>query len=205
MMGSGKTSCGSVLAKKLGISFIDIDTIIELEENLKISEIFKKFGEEYFRLMEEKVIFSKVRECLRQNVKAIISLGGGAFESKKTREFLLNNSKVIWLNSDIKVLSKRVGKAFNRPMIKGNVETNIEMLLNKRIENYQKSQLTIRSHEESPTITKSHWKASRFLETKIIRRAWCPRHVRFSFIFGALHVLASCFFLFHCRTLSNIS
>ena len=59
MMGSGKTSCGNELAKKLGIRFVDIDTIIELEENLKISEIFKKFGEEYFRLIEEKVIFLK--------------------------------------------------------------------------------------------------------------------------------------------------
>ena len=143
MMGSGKTTCGSELAKKLGISFLDIDTIIELEENLKISEIFNKFGEEYFRLIEEKIIFLKASECLRQNIKAIVSLGGGAFESKKTREFLLNNSKVIWLNSDIKVLSKRVGKAINRPMIKGNVETNIEMLLNKRIKNYQKSHLKI--------------------------------------------------------------
>ena len=143
MMGSGKTSCGNVLAKKLGISFIDIDSIIELEENLKISEIFTKFGEEYFRLIEERVIFLKVNECLKQNSKAIISLGGGGFESKKNREFLLNNSKVIWLNSDIKVLSKRVGKALNRPMIKGDVETNIEMLLNKRIKNYQKSHFKI--------------------------------------------------------------
>ena len=143
MMGSGKTTCGSFLAKKLEISFIDIDSIIELEENLKISKIFNKFGEKYFRLIEEKVIFLKVSEYLKQNVKAIISLGGGGFESKKTREFLLNNSKVIWLNSDIKVLSKRVGKAFNRPMIKGNVETNIEMLLKKRIKNYQKSHLKI--------------------------------------------------------------
>ena len=143
MMGSGKTSCGSVLAKKLGISFLDIDSIIELEENLKISEIFKKFGEKHFRLIEEKVIFLKVSEYLRQNVKAIISLGGGGFESEKTREFLLNNTLVIWLNSDIKVLSKRIGKAFNRPMIKSNVEANIEMLLNQRIKNYQQSHLKI--------------------------------------------------------------
>ena len=143
MMGSGKTSCGSVLAKKLGISFIDIDSIIEIEENLKISEIFKKSGEKYFRLIEEKVIFLKVNEYLKQNIKAIISLGGGGFESKNTREFLLNNSKVIWLNTDIKVLSKRVGKALNRPMIKGNVDANIEMLLNKRIRNYQEAHLKI--------------------------------------------------------------
>ncbi len=59
MMGSGKTSCGSALAKKLGISFIDIDSIIELEENLKISEIFKKFGERIFSFNRRKGYFFK--------------------------------------------------------------------------------------------------------------------------------------------------
>ena len=143
MMGSGKTSCGIILAKKLDVSFIDIDSIIELEEKLKINEIFDRFGEEYFRSIEEKLTFLKIRECLKQNIKAIISLGGGGFESKKTRKFLLNNSKVIWLDTDIKILSKRVGNSFNRPMIKGNVETNLKMLLDKRIKNYQKSHLKI--------------------------------------------------------------
>ena len=149
MMGSGKTSCGSVLAKKIGISFVDIDSIIESEEDLKISQIFNKFGEEYFRLREEKIIFKKINEYLSKNIKAIISLGGGGFESKKTREFLLNNSKVIWLNTDIKILNKRVGKAFNRPMIKGDVENNIKILLNERIKNYQKSHLKINTDDLS--------------------------------------------------------
>ena len=149
MMGAGKTTCGNVLAKKLGVNFLDIDTIIELEEKLKISEIFNKFGEEYFRLTEEKVIFLKVNEYLKQNFKAIISIGGGGFENKKTREFLLDNSKVIWLNTDIKVLRQRVGKAFNRPMIEGDVETNIEILLNKRIKNYQKSHVKINTNNLS--------------------------------------------------------
>ena len=143
MMGSGKTSCGIILAKKLGVNFIDIDSIIELEEKLEINQIFDQFGERYFRSIEEKLTLLKVNECLKQNIKAIISLGGGGFESKKTREFLLNNSKVIWLNTEIKILSKRVGNAFNRPMIKGNIELNIEILLNKRIKNYQKSHLKI--------------------------------------------------------------
>ena len=149
MMGSGKTSCGIILAKKLKVSFIDIDSIIELEEKLKINEIFDRFGEQYFRSIEEKFIFFKIRECLKHNMKAIISLGGGGFESKKTRKFLLKNSKVIWLNTDIKILNKRVGNALNRPMIKGNVETNLEMLLNKRIKNYQKSHLKINTDNHS--------------------------------------------------------
>ena len=149
MMGSGKTSCGIILAKKLGVDFIDIDSIIELEEKLEISQIFDQFGERYFRSIEEKLTLLKVNECLKQNIKAIISLGGGGFESKKTREFLLNNSKVIWLNTDIKILSKRVGNAFNRPMIKGNIELNIEILLNKRIKNYQKSHLKVETYNLS--------------------------------------------------------
>ena len=149
MMGSGKTSCGRVLADKLGISFIDIDSIIETKESLKISEIFKKFGEKYFRSIEEKVIYVKINEHLKQNVKAIISLGGGGFESKKTRKLLLNNSTVIWLNTDIKDISKRIGNAFNRPMIKGDVEKNIKILLNKRIKNYQKSHLKINTDDLS--------------------------------------------------------
>ena len=52
MMGSGKTSCGIILAKKLKVSFIDIDSIIELEEKLKINQIFNRFGEIYFRSIE---------------------------------------------------------------------------------------------------------------------------------------------------------
>ena len=149
MMGSGKTSCGRILAKKLGVIFIDIDSIIELEEKLKINQIFDQFGEKYFRSIEERLTFLKIHECLKQNTKAIISLGGGGFESKKTREFLLSNSKVIWLNTDIKTLSKRVGNAFNRPMIKGNIEANIKMLLNKRIKNYQKSHLKVDTYNLS--------------------------------------------------------
>ena len=149
MMGSGKTSCGIVLAKKLGINFVDIDSIIELEENLKISEIFNKFGENYFRSKEEKVIYLKINQYLRQNIKAIISLGGGGFESKQSRKILLDNTKVIWLNTDVKVLAKRVGNAFNRPMIRGDVETTIAMLLQKRIKNYQKSHIKIDTYNLS--------------------------------------------------------
>ena len=64
MMGSGKTSCGSILAKKIGFNFIDTDSIIEKEKNLKINEIFDKFGEYYFRFLEEKVIYLYIQQLL---------------------------------------------------------------------------------------------------------------------------------------------
>ena len=55
MMGSGKSSIGKILSKKLNISFIDIDRKIEEVESLSISDIFRKNGENYFRKIEEKI------------------------------------------------------------------------------------------------------------------------------------------------------
>ena len=55
MMGSGKSSIGKI-SKKLKLTFIDIDRIIEETEKMKISEIFKKYGENYFRKIEEKFL-----------------------------------------------------------------------------------------------------------------------------------------------------
>ena len=55
MMGSGKSSIGKILSKKLSLNFIDIDKKIEESEKLTVSEIFKKNGENYFRKIEEKI------------------------------------------------------------------------------------------------------------------------------------------------------
>ena len=52
MMGSGKSSMGSLLSKKLNIKFIDVDIEIEKKVGLKISKIFEKEGEKYFRQIE---------------------------------------------------------------------------------------------------------------------------------------------------------
>ena len=54
MMGTGKSTIGKEVAKKLKIDFIDTDQLIEKEANLTIAEIFKKNGEKYFRELEEK-------------------------------------------------------------------------------------------------------------------------------------------------------
>ena len=56
MMGSGKSSIGKILSKKLKLIFVDVDKKIEDSENLKVSEIFKKHGENYFRKIEENII-----------------------------------------------------------------------------------------------------------------------------------------------------
>ncbi len=61
MMGSGKSSIGKILSKKLSLNFIDIDKKIEESEKLTVSEIFKKNGENYFRKIEEKISLKSLR------------------------------------------------------------------------------------------------------------------------------------------------
>ena len=87
MMGSGKSSIGSHIAKKLRFNFIDIDKEIEKELGIPIKKIFEIEGEDYFRKFEEKITLKK----LKLN-PVVISLGGGGFTNKKIRDLVLKNS-----------------------------------------------------------------------------------------------------------------
>ena len=55
MMGSGKSTIGSLISKKLNIKFIDIDNVLENDSKMKIAEIFEKKGEKFFRNLEEEI------------------------------------------------------------------------------------------------------------------------------------------------------
>ena len=81
MMGSGKTTIGFKLAKKLNYEFVDIDLEIEKFENEKIFDIFINKGEKHFRKIEEKISL-----VLLEKNKCVISLGGGTFLNHKIRK-----------------------------------------------------------------------------------------------------------------------
>ena len=113
MMAVGKTTLGKIVAKKQELKFIDIDTSIEKKNSMTIKEIFKKKGEKFFRMEEEK----EVLKSLEKN-NCIIALGGGAFMNKTVRENILKNAISIWLNVDIKTLNQRVKWNQKRPLLK---------------------------------------------------------------------------------------
>ena len=62
MMGSGKSSIGALVSKKLNINFIDIDKEIEKKLGMTISEIFQKNGEKYFRKIEETITLNSLKK-----------------------------------------------------------------------------------------------------------------------------------------------
>jgi len=113
MMAVGKTTLGKIVAKKQELQFIDIDESIEKKNSMTIKEIFKKKGEKFFRMEEEK----EVLKSLEKN-NCVVALGGGAFMNNTLRENILKNTISIWLDVDIKTLNKRVKWNQKRPLLK---------------------------------------------------------------------------------------
>ena len=119
---------GKIVAKKQGIEFIDIDKNIEKKCSMKISEIFKKKGEKFFRIMEERVVLKSLA-----NNNCVIALGGGAFMNETVRNSILKNAISIWLDIDLKTLNKRIKWSQKRPLLnKENNQKKINELYSKR-------------------------------------------------------------------------
>ena len=123
MMGVGKTTLGKIVAKKTGLKFIDTDTNIEENCLMKISEIFKKKGEKFFRLEENKEVLKSLKKS-----NSVIALGGGAFMDKTIRNSILKNAVSIWLDADLKDLNKRIKWSNKRPLLN---EKNNQKKINK--------------------------------------------------------------------------
>ena len=134
MMGSGKSSIGYLVAKKLRLEFIDIDKEIEKEFGLTIRKIFEIKGEDYFRKIEEKKSLKK----LNLN-SVVISLGGGAFLNTKIRREVLKNHISFYLNCSSQIILERIRNSKKRPL--GNKFTDNELvdLMKKRSNIYSKA------------------------------------------------------------------
>lgn len=110
-MGSGKTVVSRVLSRKLKMKIIDIDTLIEKKARLKIKDIFKKFGEEYFRDLEEKVTRYVAR---KRNI--IISTGGGIIKRENNIKNLKKNGIIVYLKNTFETSCKRLKGKKDRPL-----------------------------------------------------------------------------------------
>jgi len=134
MMGSGKSSIGSLVAKKLKLNFIDIDIEIEKSLGESISKIFETKGENFFREFEEKITL----KFLKLN-STIISLGGGAFMNKNIRTEVLKNHISFWLNWSNQVLLNRIIKSKKRPIALNATGDELIDLIKKRSNVYSKA------------------------------------------------------------------
>jgi shikimate kinase len=117
MMGVGKTSVGKRLAASLGFGFVDADEAIEEAAQMTVPEIFERYGEEYFRGGERRVI-ARLLDERRGGAGSVIATGGGAFADPTTRALILERGIAVWLDSDVDTLLDRVGRNSNRPLLR---------------------------------------------------------------------------------------
>jgi len=133
-MGTGKTSVGKLLSSKLNTRFIDMDNEIEKREQKTISNIFKDYGEDYFRKLESNLL----KELLKED-NIVISTGGGIITKQENIEILKKEERVIFLDASVEKIQKNISKEIDtRPLLKEskNVYETINNLLEKRLDQY---------------------------------------------------------------------
>lgn len=146
-MGSGKTTLGKQIAKKLNYQFIDQDEYIEEKTGLTIAGYFAKFGEESFRKLENEVLENFVS---LDNV--VVSTGGGTPCFYNNIEIMNSGGIAIYLKHKPEVLFSRLRYAQNeRPLIKGKSETElmdfIKLKLKEREPFYSKAKYVIEAKD----------------------------------------------------------
>ena len=128
LMGSGKTTLGKILSKKLDKQFYDSDNVIEEKLGVDVPMIFEYEGEAGFRERET--------DCLKELVSKkniVLATGGGIVLSKSNRDLLSENGIVIYLKSNQKDLILRTKNDKTRPLLKnGNIELIIKKLCKER-------------------------------------------------------------------------
>ena len=134
MMGSGKSSIGSIVSKKLKLNFFDIDKIIEDNQQMKITKIFETKGEDFFRQIEK----NETLKILR-NKRGVIALGGGAFLDQDIKKEILKNHLSFWLNWEVNTLIARIKNSKKRPLALNSSKNELVEIIKKRSIIYSKA------------------------------------------------------------------
>ena len=127
-MGCGKTHAGRMLAKELGLPFVDMDEQIVERARRSITEIFAEHGEAHFRAIETEVL----KDLLAVREQTVISSGGGV-PMQEANLPLLKEGIVVYLKAPVEVLISRLKNDKARPILQGgDLREKITTLLVKR-------------------------------------------------------------------------
>lgn len=131
MMGSGKSTIGSILADKLDWTFIDIDTELEKDHSLSINDMFKN-GEDKFRTYETE----KLEQIVLKDHIVCATGGGIVLEDSNYR--ILDQSFCVYLDTSLETLHKRIKNDNSRPLLSvGNKKDLMRDIFNNREERYK--------------------------------------------------------------------
>lgn len=130
--GAGKTTVGRVLARRLGVEFTDVDSIIVERAGKSIADMFLQDGEDAFRALEREVVAQALRET-----EGVLALGGGSVLAATTRE-RLRGHRVVHLTVGLADGLRRTGMSTARPLLAGvNPRATFKALLDARAPLYR--------------------------------------------------------------------
>ncbi len=132
-MGCGKSTIGRIMAKKAGLTLVDMDRYIEEKEGMTVSEIFEKYGEERFRELETEAC----RE-LSERENLVIAAGGGTLTFQRNIDILKSSGKIVFIDVSYENLCERLERDTRRPLLQvENRNEVIRELLDKRLPIYR--------------------------------------------------------------------
>lgn len=133
-MGSGKSTVGTHVAQRLGVTYADTDELFVARHGV-IADYFTTHGEEIFRDGEQQV----VAEALHRDDLGVISLGGGAVIRGANREIIRDRGYVVFLDVAETQALQRLGDASGRPVLAGDAATNWARIRENRLPLFQES------------------------------------------------------------------
>ena len=165
--GSGKSTVGKRIAKKVKLQFYDSDQMIEDREKMTVVEIHETHGQEYFIQREREVI----QEILSAYGVVILSTGSNAFVDDYLHDYIKANAITVWLNAETEVLEERILRRNSRP---GFTLENTADILKEVVEHdyplYAKANISVESHEHDiyKVVDNVILKLTRYLEGILI-------------------------------------
>lgn len=147
LIGSGKTSVGRRLAKKLNLPFVDGDQEIERAAGLSVIDVFKCFGQEEYRAGEERIM-----KRLLSGAPCVLASGGGAFVAEQTRSMAKERAITIWLKADLDVLYNRTTGRKRRPFLQcsdSKIKNKLQSYIDEEYPYYSEADIMVETRNEA--------------------------------------------------------
>lgn len=153
-MGSGKTTLGREVARRMEVEFIDLDEEIEKKFQKNIPQLFEEYGEYFFRKQE----YLQLKEVLSKR-EGVLSTGGGTPMYFNSMHYINSNAKSIFIEVEVQDLAKRLQKEKeSRPILANKNDDEMQQFikfhLQERNPYYTKAHFTVKNNDELVAIEK---------------------------------------------------
>lgn len=144
-MAAGKSTIGSLLAKRLGMPFIDTDKAIEQTFASSVADIFRDRGEPAFRKAEREMLGR-----LLEGRPLVLALGGGAFLDPQNQAALKETARTVWLDAPLDIILQRLTGSDTRPLASNRSEAELRSLFEERRPHYSRADVRIDIPDADP-------------------------------------------------------